>query len=294
MRPLLYLIDDDPSTLKALERLLHSDYQISGFSDPEEALKQIREGQDPDLVLTDYSMPNISGLEILKKVRLLKPACIRVVLSGFLETQELSQAIAQQLIHRFFQKPWENDVLKLQIAECIAQRKVLLEKETLAALAATDSVTGLGNHRLFHDQLYVEVERAKRHNRPLSLLMLDIDKFKDVNDKLGHPAGDKVLRTLAQVLTKSVRNIDILARYGGDEFAVILPDTVTSHARDIAERIRSSFQTESGLTVSLGTATFPENGQTSLALIEAADRALLKAKKLGRNQSQTASGGEIS
>lgn len=294
LKPLIYVVDDDLPTLTAIERVLRNDCQVRTFSNPEEALRKIKD-EDPALVLTDYTMPQMSGFEFLKKVRSLKPTCVRAIVSGFIKTEELSAAINLDLVHRFFMKPWENDVLRLQILECIAQSKSLHEKETLLALALTDPVTGLGNHRYFQEQLRIEVERAKRHQRFLSMLMVDLDHFKDWNDHFGHPAGDQALKETASILVKGVRNIDSVFRYGGDEFAVILPDTKTENAFEIAERMRASFQqnfrrapSPVSLSLSLGVASYPEHGSTPRELIDGADKALYESKKHGRNQSKIA------
>jgi diguanylate cyclase (GGDEF)-like protein len=218
-----------------------------------------------------------------------------------IEVSELSLAINQGLIHRFFLKPWDNEVLKLQILECLQQRKILVENDHLATLALTDPVTGLGNHRLFHEQLRVEIERARRHQRPLSVLMMDLDHFKTWNDQFGHPAGDLLLKSVAQHLIQGLRSIDWIARYGGDEFAMILPDTIAQHAYDIAERLRKSFvnsqaphQGPATVSLSFGIASFPENANSSAELTQAADQALYRAKKTGRNQSIVAAGSPVS
>lgn len=292
-KPLLYIVDDEPSTLTALERLLRNDLEIRLFSNPELALQKI-ETEDPALVLTDYTMPQMSGFEFLRKVRALKPSSVRAVISGFVDSGELSAAINSKLIHRFFIKPWENDVLKLQVMECLSQRNTLLERDQLAALALTDPVTGLGNHRLFQDQLATEVERARRHQRDLSLIMIDVDYFKPWNDQFGHPAGDRLLQDVAKILLNGVRNVDLVARYGGDEFAVILPDTKVADAFDVSERLRKNFELSfmakgpTQPTLSLGVASFPTHAETPKNLVQAADQALYESKKQGRNQSKIA------
>lgn len=294
-KPLIYVIDDDASSLTAIERVLRNDCVVRTFSNPEDALLKLKD-EDPVLVLTDYTMPQMSGFEFLKHVRSSKPTCVRAIVSGFIKSEELSAAINLDLIHRFFVKPWENEVLRLQILECIAQSKGLQEKESLLALALTDPVTGLGNHRHFQEQLRIEVERAKRHQRPLCVVMIDLDHFKKWNDQFGHPSGDQALRETAAILLKGVRNIDWVSRYGGDEFAVILPDTKVSNALEISERLRTSFEQNfrpgAGgikLSLSLGVSSFPDNGATPQALIESADKALYESKKQGRNQSKIAS-----
>ncbi|MEZ0392866.1 MAG: diguanylate cyclase [Pseudobdellovibrionaceae bacterium] len=290
-KPLLFIVDDEPSTLAALERLLRNDFEVQTFTEAEKALAQL-EQQDPALVLTDSIMPKMTGHEFLKRVRLLRPNSLRVLLSGQIANDDLSEAINIGLIHRFFVKPWDNEILKLQLLECLQQRKTLIEKDFLATLALTDPVTGLGNHRLFQEQLRIEIARAQRHQRPLSLMMMDIDHFKTWNDQFGHPAGDLLLKNVSSLLLKGLRNIDWVARYGGDEFAMILPDTQSHHALQIAERLRTQFfksqeahQGPGPLSLSFGIASFPEHAAKAKELIQAADQALYQAKHQGRNQS---------
>jgi len=297
-KPILFLIDDDESTLKALERLLRNDFSIHLFSDARLALEQMKQ-VDPAVILTDYMMPQMSGLEFLKHAKHLRPSSVRVILSGQVDANELSAAISHGLIHRFFVKPWENQILHLQMIECLSQRKTLEEKDYLATLALTDPVTELGNHRFFQEQFKIEIERAKRHERQLCLMMIDIDHFKNWNDQYGHPAGDRLLKDSAQQLLKGVRNIDWVCRYGGDEFAIILPDTKIENALVIAERLRTSFtpnfrpaKTLSGsapaMSLSLGLAAYPLHASDHLLLLKKADEALYQAKKQGRNQTKIA------
>ncbi|MGZ5278445.1 MAG: GGDEF domain-containing response regulator [Pseudobdellovibrionaceae bacterium] len=290
-KPLLFLVDDDSATLSALDRLFRHDFTIRTFLNPETALKEIVESH-PALVLTDSMMPQMNGLEFLRQVRAIQPTALRVLLSGLIASEDLSPAINQGLIHRFFVKPWDNQVLKLQILECLQQHKTLVEKDQLATLALTDPITNLGNHRFFQDQLRVEIERARRHQRIVSLLMMDVDHFKSWNDEYGHPAGDQLLKEVSAHLHQGLRTIDWIARYGGDEFAMILPDTNSKFSFDIAERLRTKFyslhQGPVAVSLSFGIATFPDHATTAKDLISAADKALYQAKKEGRNQSRIA------
>ena len=160
-------------------------------------------------------------------------------------------------------------------------------------LATTDSMTGLYNHRFFQEQMVMQIENAKRYDAKFSLLLIDIDFFKKFNDTYGHQAGDAVLKQVADVLKKSVRTSDIVARYGGEEMAIILPSNDFEHAFVAAEKIcnkiaQTPFQLNSkvtkNVTISLGVATFPDNGQTPAELIEFSDKGLYKAKENGRNQ----------
>ncbi len=157
-------------------------------------------------------------------------------------------------------------------------------------LAITDGLTGLYTHRYFQERLKDEVARAKRYGGTLSLLMIDTDHFKRFNDTYGHPEGDKLLQRIAQFLKGTLRESDIVCRYGGDEFAVILPNTNKEDAVKIAERIREGYkvvnlpQHEVKVTFSIGVANYPIDASDKESLINVADQNLYKAKKGGRNR----------
>jgi diguanylate cyclase (GGDEF)-like protein len=163
----------------------------------------------------------------------------------------------------------------------------------LQKMAVTDGLTGLYNHRHFKERLNAEFARTRRIPEPLSLLLIDIDLFKSINDSHGHLAGDEILQGVARVIRNNVREIDILARYGGEEFAVILPCTDRVGARKMAERLRQSVADEAfyidwkeiRVTVSVGAATYPDDSEDSEDLIGKADQALYHSKRSGRNQS---------
>lgn len=158
-------------------------------------------------------------------------------------------------------------------------------------MAITDGLTGLFNHRRSHEILRQEIKRAKRYQRPLSILMLDVDSFKSFNDTYGHPQGDVLLCSIAKILKKSVRNVDFVGRYGGEEFVVILPETMRSDAFILAERIRESIASEPFMTtgqvinktVSIGVASFPDDAEEATQLVQMADEALYRAKRAGKN-----------
>jgi diguanylate cyclase (GGDEF)-like protein len=169
-----------------------------------------------------------------------------------------------------------------------------MTQEDTEALAYSDAMTGLDNYRQFERTLQDEMRRAERYHRPVSLLMLDIDHFKQFNDSLGHPAGDALLAQLGMVLRNALRSVDHPARYGGEEFAAILPETGPEEAHLIAERIRQSVaetaflltdspQKAAQVTVSIGYATAPQDAHAASDLIKRADAALYEAKRAGRN-----------
>lgn len=161
--------------------------------------------------------------------------------------------------------------------------------EEMAHRARTDFLTDLPNHRFFQSTLSHELDRAKRHNHPLSLLIIDLDYLKEVNDKYGHPTGDVVIRTAGNCIRKNCRDIDFAARYGGEEFTVILPETPLTGAIEAAERIRAHikdmpFPGIGTITASIGVSNYPVNALDKEDLIRAADKALYRAKGSGRDR----------
>jgi len=161
-------------------------------------------------------------------------------------------------------------------------------------LACTDGLTGLYNHRQFKEFFEREMSRANRLSRPLSLAMLDIDDFKSFNDVYGHAIGDQVLVSVAEIINQHLRSADLPCRYGGEEFAIILPDTDQDEAIVVAERLRRVIEEESvkglsdeikqGITVSIGLASYPKDGRKMEFLLKVADDLLYGAKRLGKNK----------
>jgi len=170
--------------------------------------------------------------------------------------------------------------------------------ERMEHMATTDGLTGLTNHRHFQERFDEQLERAQRYGRKVSLILLDIDYFKTVNDTYGHPAGDTVLRKVARLLESCARKSDVVARYGGEEFALLLDETGLEGAVNIGERIRQVVEAEIfhndigsfSCTVSLGVSTFPKDADKKALLIEGADKALYSAKGGGRNRVVTFEG----
>lgn len=173
-------------------------------------------------------------------------------------------------------------------------KEVEMMREEALHLSYTDDLTGIYNHRFFIEQLTLEVERQKRYPTPLSLLMIDIDYFKNYNDANGHLAGDQALKAVSILIQRGVRQSDIVARYGGEEFSAILINAGREKALEIAERVRrnvadtrfpyESAQPNKHLTVSVGIATFSSSISSLTDLIREADHALYRAKKRGRNR----------
>ncbi len=214
---------------------------------------------------------------------------VRSVLGPLRVLEEAARRLgAGELSHRV--PPFACDELdRVRSTFNLMADRLAADRAALEELATQDAVTGLYNHREFHRRLQEEVERARRYNRPLSLLLLDLDHLKAFNDAYGHQAGDEALKAVAAAIRRHVRPPDVPARYGGDEFAVILPETPLTGAIVVAERIRASVAAvpvaeDVPMTVSAGAAAFPDDGESGADLVAAADRALYAAKHAGRNQ----------
>lgn len=179
----------------------------------------------------------------------------------------------------------------LPTAVDIAERKHL--EEELKRQAHLDYLTGLPNRRSFMEQAGIEMSRTQRYEKSLSMLMLDIDHFKHINDAYGHQSGDVVLKTLAEVFAEVLRNIDIVGRLGGEEFGIILPETSLEEALEVAERLREVIAArqvvfpsgvETQFTVSIGVAALADKQAGIDTLINESDKALYRAKQSGRNK----------
>jgi len=171
-------------------------------------------------------------------------------------------------------------------------REIVAQNRELGELSVKDPMTSLYNYRFFEIQLQVEMDRVKRSGRPCCLMIIDLDRFKPVNDRFGHQVGNEVLQAVARILIKEVRKVDIVTRYGGDEFAIILPDTSAPRASRLAERIRQALASDPqvggyGVSASFGLATH-HFGETDgfAVLVEHADQAMYQAKREGGNRVQ--------
>ncbi|MCA1765369.1 MAG: sensor domain-containing diguanylate cyclase, partial [Desulfobulbaceae bacterium] len=184
------------------------------------------------------------------------------------------------------------EILEIIAAQIAIKVKLGQAHEQLSLLATTDGLTGLANHRTFQHGCGVMLERARRNKTPLCLILGDLDHFKNINDRFGHPFGDEVLKKVAAVLADSGREVDLAARYGGEEFALVLENCDLKGGLLMSERVRDKISRlnlfnddkQVSLTISLGIAVFPENCADQSGLIESADQALYRAKRAGRNR----------
>lgn len=240
----------------------------------------------PDLVLMDLYMPSCSGVELSQVIRQMSGYVDLPIV--FLSSEEDLKKQLGAMGHGgddFLTKP----VLPWHLASAITNR--IKRGRMISKLTGTDGLTGLFNHIKIKDSVEIELARAWRGNTSLSIAMIDIDNFKHVNDNYGHPVGDKVLKSLTNFFKQNLRQYDVIGRYGGEEFLVVLPNTDLLTAKKVLDELRISFGKVSHwcdkgdftCNFSCGVASFPDFDDAS-ALIEAADKALYIAKNAGRNQ----------
>jgi diguanylate cyclase (GGDEF)-like protein len=248
------------------------------------------ETNEPDLILLDYVMPQLGGIEILRRLREISHiADVPVIMVTALEDRDSRLMALQAGANDFVSKPYDEVELLARSRSMLKLRAATLEQKRLAT---TDDLTGLPNRRYFLSRLAEEAQRATRFpGHPLSVAMVDIDHFKNVNDSLGHAAGDIVLKRVAETCRTVTRNIDLVGRIGGEEFGIIMPETNLLAARLGCERLRANIAAkpvmvqgmELPITISVGVADF-RVGDPANDLLARADAALCRAKQNGRNQ----------
>jgi diguanylate cyclase (GGDEF)-like protein len=287
------VVDDDPDYMRVvLAYFKEEPYEVLTARDGLDALRIVEE-ESPDLILMDVLMPKMDGIEVCKALkheeRFQRYRHIPVII--FTSLADLASKVKgiQAGADDFLVKPLDKDLLKERVKSLIEAKeqfeKMLASYRDLEKDSTHDPLTGLYNRRYMDEALVREFKNAARFNRHISLLMVDIDHFKNYNDTHGHQEGDHLLQGLAQVLKETVRDVDVVARFGGEEFVVILPETPSDMAMVAAERIRVGANSKTGITISIGVATYPEDSLEKDGLMEKADQALYEAKGSGRDRS---------
>ncbi len=304
MRHLILVVDDSEFNIKVLKEQLHRHYDIISAVEPMEAMRLAFE-RSPDLILLDVMMPKMSGYELCKILKDSKKTCnIPVVFltsKGEVKDKVMGLRTGGD---DYITKPYEvNELLarigvQIRLKETQDQLKQLLTEknqliEQLESLSLHDGLTGIYNRRYLEEYLEKSVEECKRYKFALSVLMMDIDHFKRVNDTYGHQIGDRVLKKFAKRIGENIRKADMLARYGGEEFTVVSKNTGIKGAVIIADKLRIAVQEKPfkidghsiDLTISLGIAAIEAGEYMDAAqLLRNADMMLYKAKGAGRNR----------
>jgi two-component system cell cycle response regulator len=303
--PRILIVDDHDDNVELLRMRLEAwGYRTASERDGEAALAAV-EADPPDLVLLDVMMPKVDGFEVARRVKANRalpfvPIIMQTALDSTHDKVQGLEAGADDYITKPIDfaelKARINSMLRIKrLQEALEEReRELLEvNERLRHMSQTDGLTGLDNRRHIEERLREMWEHHQRLHEPLACVMVDLDRFKSVNDTYGHQAGDAVLKQLAQILKREAREIDRIGRYGGEEFMLLLPGTVLDSAVTFAERVRKeveghTFTFEGGSlrrTASFGvSAVSHPKIRDCEALVRAADDALYVAKETGRNR----------
>ncbi len=238
------------------------------------------------IVFIDIVMPNRNGLELLKELKGLQPHITVIVMTSYPSLKSIEEAI-EYGAYDYLRKPFNEAEIKL-ILKRVEERIYLLSqaghKNKLEEEVLLDYLTGVFNHRHFQEVLSSEIEKAKGGRYSVCLAMIDIDDFKKYNDTYGHQEGDKLLRGLAQFFSEMLIGESKIFRYGGEEFAIVFPQMFKESVEKVLRKILEEENKRFPVSVSIGLASFPEDGITKNELIENADKALYEAKRKGKNR----------
>ena len=288
----ILIVDDENANLKVLTHILGKDYTIYTATNGKSAIEKAKEYK-PDLILLDILMPEMDGYATLAELK--KSVDVRqtpvIFITGLDRDEDEEKGLSLEAAD-YITKPLRAMIVKLRVHN---QMQIINQMHTIERLSMTDQLTNIPNRRSFDERLRLEWKLASREQTQISLLMMDIDNFKVVNDTYGHQQGDIVLQTVARIFPASFkRPSDFAARWGGEEFIVLLPNTPLEGALDVAEKIRKDIEgieilyTDGSyikITVSIGVCTQVPTIDSSLdAFLSNVDKALYKAKNDGRNR----------
>lgn len=310
--------DDDEALRNIVGEVLKADgYDVAVASDGNDAWRLFEQSY-PELVFTDIRMPGRTGLELLAEIKRVSPLTHVVIMTSHASLETAIGALKSGA-YDYLIKPFDDlELISYAARRALTNLRLMRERDFLVAqlkerndelerlntmfreLAVKDGLTGLYNRRYAQQLLQQEVERSTLHKRPISVLFVDLDHFKLFNDRHGHQKGDELLKALVACLRDKARGSDAIARWGGEEFVVIAPETGTAAAAALAKKMQRAIselgipgresQPKGFVSISIGVATLGQHANSASGLIAQADRALYKAKDAGRNMVCVAEG----
>ncbi|MBL9140821.1 MAG: diguanylate cyclase [Phycisphaerae bacterium] len=291
----ILIADDDGVSRLALKALLtRHGHEVTAVTDGTEAWEILKGNDPPRLAILDGQMERMDGVEVCRLVRE-QPRLRSTFLIILTSRSEMGNLVAglDSGANDYLTKPFDPQELIARIR--VGEQMIGLQSELAArireldVLNNTDALTGIANRRALVAQLDIECERANRYGAPLAIAMLDLDRFKSLNDTYGHQYGDEVLKTLGTILSSTARATDLVARYGGEEFVIILANTDANDALAAAEKFRAAIESHDWLhqpiTASFGVSSWGPGATTAADLMQRADKALYASKHGGRNRS---------
>lgn len=285
-KAVILIVDDVPTNVQALALLLKEEYVIKVATSGVRALELAGQDPMPDLILLDVQMPDMNGFDVLK---LLKEnsdtAQIPIIFVTGKDTVEDEEYGLELGAVDYIAKPIRPSIVKARVKTHITLKQ---QHDQLVGMATHDQLTGLYNRHYLSDTLSKRVAHAKRHGEALSVIIVDIDHFKNVNDTFGHLTGDIILKAVANVMQDSARKEDVAARFGGEEFIMVLDNCTADDALVKAENLRNKIQLlypeDIAVTASFGVVQLEKDMQRCEDLLKNADMALYMAKEEGRNR----------
>lgn len=289
----ILIVDDQPVNIRVLHQVFRGEFEVLMATSGEQAISLCQE-QRPDIVLLDVVMPGLSGHDVCRRLKADPDTRDIPVIFVTSQNQDGDEALGFEIgAVDFITKPINPIIVSARVRTHLALK---LQSDLLRTIAMNDGLTKVANRRKFDEELAISWRAAQREGRVLSLVMLDLDSFKQFNDRYGHQQGDACLVAVANALNQSVRRPhDLVARYGGEEFVCILPDTDSQGAIKLAEVMRTAVKaleiehldSAAGgfVSISLGIATqIPNTGASPQSLLAAADEQLYQAKRAGRDR----------
>ncbi len=285
----ILIVDDDPLIVKLIEKFFKKkfDFKCTICNSGEACLEELEKNELPDLILLDINMPGMSGYDVCSKIRDDKRMhLVPIIFISAYDKIENKITGFKLGVDDYLVKPFNMKELEVRAIS------LLTRIDQLIKLSYKDELTGLYNRRYFNDFMEFQISTHKRQNKPLSLIIFDIDFFKKINDTYGHLAGDFILQCFAKEITKFIRKTDLIARIGGEEFVVAFPDTNAESAKIAIEKLRKhieemtfNFENENlKITFSAGVVEFRGIVSDAQELLDKADVALYEAKETGRNK----------
>ncbi len=282
----MLVVEDDENTFKILsEAFDDSTYKLWRVSTGREALKLIKEIYFIGII-SELHIADIDIIEFINKIRKIDSRINVIILTAYSFADSAVKALKAGA-YAYLLKPLNVEELKLILRRSIENTCLLIQvgkKKYYQDISILDGLTSVYNHRHFHEILEWQVNHMKRFPQAFSLFIIDIDNFKKYNDTYGHVDGDKVLHDVAQLFVTLTRDTDMVFRYGGEEFAIIMPQTPNQQAQLIGQRLVDGIKKQSSVTISVGLSTFPDDAHVKEDLVTRADKALYRAKRMGKDR----------
>ncbi len=282
----ILVIEDEKESSQTLGSVLYSaGHNVSLVTSAHEGLKILKDIRCA-VVVTELRMPDMSGSELVRAIKDLDPKTSVIVITPYLFINSAIE-VMEDGAFGYITKPFNPSEIRI-VVEHAVERYFLMDEASKKSyyydLSILDGLTGVYNHRYLHEVLEREIVRARRYPQHLSVVMTDVDNFKKYNDTNGHLAGDELLRGLSNLFVRSVRGLDMVFRYGGEEFVILMIETDKKGADLAAERILNLVRLSLPVTVSMGISDYPTDATEKDVLIDKADKALYQAKVTGKNK----------